>query len=576
MIRRKRRAFKRNRKSEAWRRKRDHADKEILENKVRFFNKVKEKILATKNPKDFYRAVKLLRTEESPSQWNISALFPGKTSQDIATETSVYFNRISAEFTAIDNPAGAIVETTPPSETEISQRIQRMKKPSSKVRGDVDRRLIMKYPELFAKPLRIIFKEIFSSCVWPDLWKMETVTLLPKTRSPENMGQLRNISCTPFFSKVAESFLLDELKKNVTLSKRQYGGKKKQGVDHMLIDIWDQIHDALEEKETAIQLMAIDFQKAFNRMDHSKCVDSLRRLGADQSTLSLVQAFLYGRKMSVKIDDVFSPPLPVSGGAPQGSILACFLFCASIDGLLETEPTQGNERQDNMPEPDDPLPSPGIQTGMISDEEEEEDEERISFFRWFRPRTINDTITSELAPQDEIDAELGSDEQWRGPCETIQEYIDDLNVVERIKEKNAITHITESKTTKRIHAPVSEDIFEKINCGASEIKSKVNPEKTQILCISASTTYESNSYIRHEDKRIEGGSSLKILAHLRGCLFFGFAPMRSSESLRHFFIGKESYCGGWDDSHEIRGQALVEPEKTFVPEREQEKRKGGK
>ena len=311
----------------------------------------------------------------------------------MAIETSVYFNRISAEFTLIDNPAGAIIEAAPPSETEISQRIQRMKKLSSKVKGDVDRRLIMKYPELFAKPLRIIFSGIFSTCLWRDLWKMETVTLLPKTRSPESMGQLRNIS------KVAESFLLDGLKKNVTLLRRQYGGKKKQGVDHMLIDIWDQIHDALEEKETAIQLMAIDFQKAFNLMDHSKCVESLRRLGADQNTLSLVQA-LYGRKMSVKIDDIYSPPLPVSGGALQGSILACFLFCASIDGLLETEAThegKGNERRGDMPESDAPQPSPGVQTGVISDKEVEEDE-RISFFRWFKPRTINDTITSELAP----------------------------------------------------------------------------------------------------------------------------------------------------------------------------------
>ena len=106
----------------------------------------------------------------------------------------------------------------------------------------------------------------------------------------------------------------------------------------MLIESWDNILESLEQKNTAVNLMAIDFEKAFNRMDHGLCLMKLRDMGAKEHTTALVQAFLSGRKMKVKINDTFSPLLPVGGGAPQGCILGPFLFCVSIDGLLRTTP----------------------------------------------------------------------------------------------------------------------------------------------------------------------------------------------------------------------------------------------
>ena len=41
--------------------------------------------------------------------------------------------------------------------------------------------------------------------------------MIPKKSGPENLGDMRNISCTLLESKVFESFVLDDLKLEVKL-----------------------------------------------------------------------------------------------------------------------------------------------------------------------------------------------------------------------------------------------------------------------------------------------------------------------------------------------------------------------
>ena len=56
--------------------------------------------------------------------------------------------------------------------------------------------------------LRNIYKlPALNNACWPKRWKMESVTIIPKVSKPESFNNLRNISCTPLFSKVLEFFL---------------------------------------------------------------------------------------------------------------------------------------------------------------------------------------------------------------------------------------------------------------------------------------------------------------------------------------------------------------------------------
>ena len=121
------------------------------------------------------------------------------------------------------------------------------------------------------------------------------MTSIPKKQSPEDLGELRNISCTPLLSKVMEFFVLEQLKKEVYPSNNQFGGLPGCGTSHYLIDAWDSILEGLENVGSTVNLVSIDFAKAFNSMAHQACIDALVTQGASTLMARMVGSFLINR-----------------------------------------------------------------------------------------------------------------------------------------------------------------------------------------------------------------------------------------------------------------------------------------
>ena len=61
----------------------------------------------------------------------------------------------------------------------------------------------------------------------------------------------------------------------------------------------------------------------------------MAKKGASSGVLQLLGSFLLDRQMSVKVDNSRSGLRRVNAGAPQGSVLGCFLFNMGIDDLEE-------------------------------------------------------------------------------------------------------------------------------------------------------------------------------------------------------------------------------------------------
>ena len=101
-----------------------------------------------------------------------------------------------------------------------------------------------------------------------------------------------------------------------------------------------------DEKGPAVNLISIDFAKAFNTMGHQACLRQFARLGASKFSVKMVYAFLQGRKMSVRINDTFSTEQDVPGRIPQGTLLGNFLFIITTNHLEDDRPDQ-NGSADN-------------------------------------------------------------------------------------------------------------------------------------------------------------------------------------------------------------------------------------
>ena len=92
---------------------------------------------------------------------------------------------------------------------------------------------------------------------------METVSVIPKNSAPTSLSELRNLSCTPLFSKVLEHFVLEDLKSKIKLSSAQFGGIKVLSTDHFLVSSWQRILEHLECPDAAANILSVDFEKGF-------------------------------------------------------------------------------------------------------------------------------------------------------------------------------------------------------------------------------------------------------------------------------------------------------------------------
>ena len=286
------------------------------------------------NGRSFYAATKSLSSAAPAGRWQVSDLFPGVGPADVGKEILRYYSGICTDpvnpIEGVTKQDGGLGSFT---EERTIELLRNAKKTDSRVDGDPLAHMVRQYPEAFAEPVSGIFNKINREGLWPKSWKTEHITVIPKNPNPADLSECRNISCTSAFSKVLEGVVLQQLRTEIERDDSQFGGVPKCGAEHMLINIWEEILGALEGGRSAAVLLGVDYEKAFNRMGHAECLKQLRELGASPGSLSLVRSFLEGRTMTISVDGCKAAPVNADRGSPQGSVLGCYLYCATTQRL---------------------------------------------------------------------------------------------------------------------------------------------------------------------------------------------------------------------------------------------------
>ena len=123
-----------------------------------------------------------------------------------------------------------------------------------------------------------------------------------------------------WFTNVTDLF--DEIVQQIlsAISNNQHGVLARKSTGTNLLNCFQDWQIAIEN-EKLIDIIYLDFQKAFDSLVHNKIIAKLSSYGLRYELLSWIGEFLTGRMQRVVIDGVLSNPTEALSGVVQGSVL---------------------------------------------------------------------------------------------------------------------------------------------------------------------------------------------------------------------------------------------------------------
>ena len=210
--------------------------------------------LKSSNPRQWYLKLKRMSSydQHKMEEHNVAEI-EGLSNKVHAEFIANYFSKISNEYDPlktgdINFPIFDKKDIPQVKPFQVYEYLKAIKVNKAAVKGDIPPKIIKEFAAELAAPLCNIINSMIKNGEYPNIWKVEAITPAPKVFPPPKVSNLRKISGTLQFSKIAEKivskFVIQDMMP--TREKSQYGNEKGLSLQHYLIKMLHKILSSLD------------------------------------------------------------------------------------------------------------------------------------------------------------------------------------------------------------------------------------------------------------------------------------------------------------------------------------------
>ena len=193
-------------------------------------------------------------------------------------------------------------------------------------------------PELI-QPLKILFRKSLDSGDIPAILKRAAIIPVFKGGDKTCPSNYRPISLTPVLMKLLERIIRKQvisfLVTNNLLNPSQHGFRENLSCLSALLNVYDNMLLMLANNPCIIDMIYLDFFKAFDKVDFGILLHKLKSMGITGKLGKWFYHFVVNRTQFVRIPGGSSSDCQVISGVPQGTVLGPLLFLILMSDIDE-------------------------------------------------------------------------------------------------------------------------------------------------------------------------------------------------------------------------------------------------